>query len=343
MSATRHWIGGRHELPARAVPMLDYGREPEGVPEPVSTNRLRSTNSPTSSRLLTELSPARPMTGVGVTVQAADATEGASSSATVVTREEEPDEWQLPQGHRWRPYSSLRTPSDRLLELVVPPEEPLADGDRGNPLDPPLDRLVGRRPKLVLHRLRLDSLQHRVRVELARGGRDQHVVHVAHVPAGREHLAEAGEREGDDPAGLLGVDRGADRVEGVVLDRPALRVDDLGQSPLVRPALDLGEVGAAVLLERPGTRAGRLQDVAEGDRLPLGLLDPGLGEEAADPLGRQVRVRRVEVVVEDRALGSRRLTGQGSAFPRPCSRRRPRAMITSTTAGLMKDTTTATA
>src|SRR4051794_38048192 len=117
-----------------------------------------------------------------------------------------------PATRRWR-RSPLASDCDRLLEAVVPPEELIADGYGRDPLHAPLNRLLGPRPQSLLHGIRLDALQHGIRMELAGGRGDQDVVHVAHVTPGGEDLAEAGEGERDDLPRLLGVDRGADRVE----------------------------------------------------------------------------------------------------------------------------------
>ena len=83
----------------------------------------------------------------------------------------------------------------RLFEPVVAPEHLLADGNRGDTGYAAGDRLVRRSSQLLLHRSHLYSSEYRARVQLTRGGREQHVVHVAQIAPTRERLAEGRERE----------------------------------------------------------------------------------------------------------------------------------------------------
>src|SRR5829696_1801505 len=54
----------------------------------------------------------------------------------------------------------------RLLEAVVAVEELVADGDGRNASHPSVVRILGRLSELILHRLGLDRLEHRLRMEL---------------------------------------------------------------------------------------------------------------------------------------------------------------------------------
>src|SRR5437868_3659391 len=63
-----------------------------------------------------------------------------------------------------------------FFQLVVAPEQLIADRHRRDALHAQLDRPLGGPAQPVLHRLALDALGHRARVQLARGRGDQHVV-----------------------------------------------------------------------------------------------------------------------------------------------------------------------
>jgi len=63
-------------------------------------------------------------------------------------------------------------------------------------------------------------------------------------------------------------------------------------------ALDLAHALLALRAVRPGIAPEAAEQPPEEDRLPLGLREPGVGEEAADPLGAEVGVGGAEVEVE---------------------------------------------
>src|SRR5690349_17078499 len=98
---------------------------------------------------------------------------------------------------RYRSFSrhlslTLANSPGRLFEPVVPPEDLLAVRDRGHTSYAPGDRFLGCGTQLILHRSHLNPGEYRARVELTRGGRDEHVVDVAQIAPARERLAERG-------------------------------------------------------------------------------------------------------------------------------------------------------
>src|SRR5436305_5248952 len=82
-----------------------------------------------------------------------------------------------------------------LFELVIAPEELLADRQRRHALDAQLDRAVGGLAQGVLDRAALHALRHRARVQLASGRRDQHVVDLGQRSPGVEELPERRQRK----------------------------------------------------------------------------------------------------------------------------------------------------
>ena len=120
--------------------------------------------------------------------------------------------------------------------------------------------------RLVLHRLGLDRLQHRVRVELAGGGGDEHVVHVREVLAAGKGLAEGGKRERDRAADGSGEGGGPHRRQRV--SRPLVRPPNRHELVLSRPPLNLSHAGLALIGDRPRLPAGLLPDPAKKNRLP---------------------------------------------------------------------------
>ena len=63
-------------------------------------------------------------------------------------------------------------------------------------------------------------------------------------------------------------------------------------------ALDLPHALLADIRQRPRAALEAGEQAAEQDRLPLRLRQPGVGEQAADPLGAQVGVGGAEVEIE---------------------------------------------
>ena len=194
-----------------------------------------------------------------------------------------------------RPYLT-RGRGDRLLDPVVPPEHLAADDERWDADHPQLGCLVGRLAQRPLDPFGFDGLEERAGVKLAGGGGDQHVVGLAQVAPGGEGLAESGEGEGDGAPGLLGEGRGAHREQRV--PGPWIRPDQRRQPVDGRPPLDLGHPLGTARPVPPRVAAEALEEPAEQDRLPLRLLQPGLGEKGADPLRGQVGVGGAEVEVE---------------------------------------------
>src|SRR5829696_1320621 len=184
----------------------------------------------------------------------------------------------------------------RLFEAVVAPEELVSDGDGGDAANAAVVRLPGRLAEPVLDRLSLECLQHRVRMQLAGGGGDEHVVDVREVLAGGERLAERGERERDgapDRSGEGGRAHGLERVAGPLV-RPADRHElVLGGAPL-----DLRHAGFSSIGDSPRAPTRLLPNPAKQDRLP----HRNDRKDLVDALGGEVRVRRPQVVIEDGLL-----------------------------------------
>src|SRR5680860_862839 len=205
---------------------------------------------------------------------------------------------------------TLASRRDCLFKPVIAPEDLVADEERGDADHTQLGGPLGRLPQGALDAFRAGRLEQRVGVQLAGRRGDQHVVVLAQVAPGGEGLAEGGEGEGDGAAGLLGEGRGPHREQrvagpGLGPDRPRQPVGD-------GPPFDLGDPLLATRPVRPGVAAEVLEEPTEQDRLPLGLLQLGVGEQPADPLRGQVRVRRTEIEVKGGAGGAQAWIAQPS-------------------------------
>src|SRR5215207_1167139 len=184
----------------------------------------------------------------------------------------------------------------RVFEAVVAPEQLVPDGDRGNAANAALVGLLGGLAEAILHGLSLDRPQHGVRVELAGGGRDEHVVHVREILATGERLAKGGEGERNratDRSGEGGGAHGLERVGG-----PLVGPADGHELVLSSSPFDLRHAGLALIGYGPRACTRLLPDAAEKDRLP----DRHYRKDLMNALGGEVGVRRSEVVIEDRLL-----------------------------------------
>ena len=144
--------------------------------------------------------------------------------------------WQMPQCHRPRPYSRLER-SDRLLELVVPPEE-LGRRRRSWGCPRPPARSPRRSPRAACPSPTASRSPSAPRSDGARRPRRRPgrcPRRSCPGPPAKTWRKQAREKETTRP-GLLRVDRRPDRVEAVVLDRPALRVDGPRAGRARRPA-----------------------------------------------------------------------------------------------------------
>src|SRR5665811_1105482 len=102
-----------------------------------------------------------------------------------------------------------------------------------------------------------------------------------------------------------------------IRDRPGIGPDDRRQTIGSGAPLDLGNPRRSPLtrslgllrfpgltrgyarVRGPGAAAVPLEQTAEQHRLPLGLAEARLGKHPAEPLRRQIRVRRTQVVIKN--------------------------------------------
>ena len=110
--------------------------------------------------------------------------------------------------------------------------------------------------------------------------------------------------------GLLGEGRDAHREQHVA--GPGIGPDERRQAEVRGAALDLGDPLLPPGPVRPRFAAEALEQPTEQDRLPLRLLQLGVGEQPADPLRGQVRVGGAEVEVKGCALAAQACVAQPS-------------------------------
>src|SRR5829696_7916591 len=183
-----------------------------------------------------------------------------------------------------------------LLKAIISIEQPVPEGDGGNAANAALVGLLSGGSELVLHRLGLDRLEHRVWVELAGGRGDEDVVDVREILTAGEGLAECGEGEGDGAAYRRREGGGAHGLECV--RRPVVGPTDRHEPVRGGAPLDLGHAGLALARDRPGLSAALLPDAAEKDRLP----DRDHRKHLVNALGGEVGVWGTEVEIENRLL-----------------------------------------
>src|SRR5215217_848575 len=153
-----------------------------------------------------------------------------------------------------------------LFEAVVAVEELVPDGDRRDAANAALVGLPGGLAQPLLDRLCRERLEHGVRMQLAGGGGDQHVVDVGEILAAGERLAEGREREGDRAADRSGEGGRAHRLERV--GRPLLGPADRHELVVGGAPLDLGHAGVSAIRDGPGSPTRHLPDPPEQNRVP---------------------------------------------------------------------------
>ncbi len=184
----------------------------------------------------------------------------------------------------------------RLLEVVVAPEQLVADRDGRDAVTPRSSASAVFSFSRSLIVVALDAGGDLVRSRPASRRRREHVVELGKPAALDERLAERGEAELALAAELLRHERGPQRGERPALDRPDLGRREGRQAAIGSPRRDLLDDRRRVQVREPLVELAELvEQDRERDRPPLGARN-----ELVDALGREVGVRRVEVVVEDR-------------------------------------------
>src|SRR4051794_20944198 len=194
-----------------------------------------------------------------------------------------------PKANHLTPQASAGGGGDGVLEAIVAPEDLLAHPYARDAGYTEVAGSVGGLPQCVLHRPRLHRLGQGIGVQLTARSGDQDVVEVREVTARGECLAERCERVRDGPPRLLCEDRRPHCRQHV--SGPGLRPADRGQAVGGRSPLAFAHPLVPARALSPGGPPEAGEEAAQKHRLPLRLLDLGLGEQAADPLRREVGVR----------------------------------------------------
>src|SRR5215208_1386503 len=191
--------------------------------------------------------------------------------------------------------------SRRLLEAVVAPEELVADGHGGDAGHAAVERLGRVLLEPLLDVVALDPGGDLVRVDARVSRRGKHVRDVRQRAALDEGLAEGGVPELALAAELVRDEGRPQRRKRPALNRPGVRRREGREAAVRRPGRDLLHDGRRVQVREPLVELAELvEQDGEGDRPPLGIRN-----ELVETLRREVRIGRVEVVIEGRswALG----------------------------------------